>query len=199
MTLWIGIDPGLATCGFAVLRLQTFHVPLSDRGEDRVTCVGLGVLRTKKLDGDSSITLGNTRRAYAVARALENVIGGRAPESMARGAGVKALFPNETISSVCVEAMSFPRSSSAAAKMAMTWGIIIANCVRRGIPLEQKRPQEVKLAVAGTQDASKKHVERVLLKIYGGQIRYYLRTVTPSMHEHAFDALAVAHSFRPPA
>jgi Holliday junction resolvasome RuvABC endonuclease subunit len=184
MILVIGIDPGLATCGYAVLDIAG--------GTPKV--VGLGTLTTKKEDGAKSVA-DNVRRCAELARAMENLVAGRQPDAAPRGGGLDVLFGKGSgahVVALCAEAMSFPRSSSAAAKMAMTWGLLVANTVRRGIPLLQLGPQEVKMSVVEARDASKKHVERVLVRRYGRGIRRFLKGTRRGLHEHAFDALASA-------
>lgn len=188
MSLWVGIDPGLATFGYAVLRV---------RPGDSPACVGLGVFRTKKRDGEPSV-VGNVRRCGELDDRLVQLFAGRDPNGKTTmGGGVSALFPSELVVRVCAEAMSFPRSSSAAAKIAMAWGLILSNQRRRNLELVQHSPQDVKRMVVGTNDASKKHVERVLLRVYGKHVKMYLRAIPASFHEHAYDALAVAHACLP--
>jgi Holliday junction resolvasome RuvABC endonuclease subunit len=167
----IGIDPGLATCGYAVVRPGSL-------GEHQV--LSLGVFTTKKTK-NRKITAAedNVRRGIELARMIANL----SRRSRTKFGPVRALH---------VEAMSFPRSSSAAAKMTMCWGILIRESLLLEVPLLQASPQRVKLKIVGTIDASKKHVERVLCRRYGTKTRKLLRGIRCGLHEHAFDALAAA-------
>jgi Holliday junction resolvasome RuvABC endonuclease subunit len=188
--LVIGLDPGFATFGFAVLAIDLMAYDSHAGVGPKATVVGMGVLTSKK-DPEAPKVDDNVRRCSEFARQIENILAGRQPDAR-KGVGVEALFPEANVSVVCAEAMSFPRSSSVAAKMAMTWGVIVANVVRRNLAFRQLAPQAVKLSVVGTKDASKLHVERVLVKRWGPQIRRHLKGYRRGLHEHAYDALAVA-------
>jgi Holliday junction resolvasome RuvABC endonuclease subunit len=187
----IGMDPGLAHFGFAAVRCTPDGVRVARE------VLFMGVVETKKAKKlETSMAADNVRRAIEVAHVLDRLMAGRRPTEVVirKGRGVGALFdpaPLE-VRAVCVESMSHPRSSSAAAKMAMTWGMIVMGAVRRGTPIIQQSPQAVKLALVGTNDASKQHVERVLVRRYGAKIRTLLKGLPRGQHEHAYDALAAA-------
>lgn len=156
----LGIDPGFASMGVAVV----------DVTEHGVGVITLDVIRTQK-DDRKRRTLAsddNVRRAREIAgRLFEAHIG-----------------------AICAEAMSFPRNSSAAAKMALSWGVICALAQVRDVPIVQASPQQIKQAVTGSKTASKLDVEAALLKRYGNQIEQLVAHLPDSQHEHAFDALA---------
>lgn len=182
--LVLGVDPGFASCGFAVLSLG------DSEADDQV--VTLGVLRTKPSSNKQRVlaTEDNVRRARDLAtsmRALHDC-GSMIPVTHR---GVAALFEGgDRIRLVCAERMSFPRSASAAAKVAMVWGLIVANLERRGVPLLQASPQDVKKRVAGNPAATKEAVELAMLKRFGRGLHRMLKAVPKGEHEHAFDALA---------
>lgn len=159
----LGLDPGFANCGYAVLAL------------DGAECVfvAAGVIRTQKSDKKHKVlaTDDNLRRAQRIVTLLHD---------LAR------TFPPAVI---CAEAMSFPRSSSAAAKMAMTWGIVATMSVRESLAVVQASPQEIKLAVCGSKSASKEEVEAQVLRRFP-EMKALLDEVPDSLHEHAFDAAA---------
>ncbi len=161
----VGIDPGLASFGFAVLDVRSLR---------RARVLRLGVVTTTKgTDRKLTAAKDNARRCTELAKMLEVIVA-------------------RPVWLVCAEAMSFPRSSSAAAKMAMSWGLIVANVVKCGAHLLQASPQAVKLVVVGRKDASKKQVEDALQRRYGKRTKALLKGVRGGLHEHAFDALAAA-------
>lgn len=174
--LVLGLDPGFASCGYAVLRV--------DAGVAR--CVALGVVRTKKSAKRLRVlaTDDNMRRAKEIARALRSLLEYGALDPTRKHGPARL---------VCAESMSSPRNSSSASKMAMTWGALIALCDERGLPLLQASPQQVKVRACGKSTASKEEVERAMRKQYAG-LGKLVKHLPDGEHEHAFDALAVAHA-----
>lgn len=159
----LGLDPGFANTGYAVVRIA----PTSK-------VEAAGVLVTKKSDKKKKIlsTDDNFSRAKAISLFLSN------------------LLDTWDIALVCAESMSFPPSASAAAKMAMCWGVVACLAQTRGIPVFQASPQEVKVAVHGSKSASKEEVEASVIK-KGFDISDLLKGTARSLHEHAYDATAV--------
>lgn len=179
--LVLGLDPGFSSCGYAVL--------LHDGRQLGV--VSMGVLRTKKSSKKLKVLAAddNVRRCRELARALRGLLDG-GPLEPKLGAGLDALF-GDKVKIVCAEKMSFPRSSSVAAKMAMTWGALTALCEVRNLPLLQASPQEVKKRVTGAADASKEQVERAMRRRFPAAQKL-VRKLPKGQHEHAWDALASA-------
>ncbi len=175
--LLFGIDPGFAALGHATIALDR-------RGEE---VIDIGVLRTAASDKKRKMLAAddNTRRGRELARALGALMS-PAPRSITRVGGGHVA----RVSLVCAESMSFPRSASAAAKVAISWGIIITNVDRDGLPLIQLSPQEVKKAITGKKNASKEEVRDALIERYGADAFAKLASVPESMREHAYDALA---------
>lgn len=185
--LVLGLDPGFTSLGFAVVALG------KTPEEDRV--VTLGVVRTKASDKKQRVLVAddNIRRCRELSRPVRGLIafGNSAGGTEHETRGVQALFEAAPVLLVAAEKMSFPRNSSAAAKVAMTWGLIVANLERRGLPLLQASPQEVKRRVTGKADASKEAVEAAMIKRFGRGLLRMLKSLPEGQHEHAFDALAV--------
>ena len=177
----LGLDPGFRNFGYAVLRAAQ---------EGRYVVTAMGVVRTAKRKG-ANVAHDNVRRGKEIAQAMECLMLGARPGVYVTGRKLEALFA-EPVQAIHAESMSHPRSASAAAKVTLVWGILIANSVRRNVPLLHMSPQAVKKKVVGTIDASKEHVERVMVRKYGRQIRRLLDGVPRSLHEHAYDALAAA-------
>jgi Holliday junction resolvasome RuvABC endonuclease subunit len=193
--LVLGIDPGFASLGFAVVELgESTSAPY---GAGLIThadmVVQIGVLRTKKSAKKQRVLSAddNIRRGRELALPIRGLFDCGSMMPVKGGQGISALFAaNDKIRLVCAEKMSFPRSSSAAAKVAMAWGMIISNLELRGLPLVQATPQEVKARTVGKATASKEEVQAAMIRRFGKGLLRMLKTVPPSEHEHAFDALA---------
>lgn len=179
----LGLDPGFASLGFAVLKLEA-------TGPEVAT---LGVLRTKKSDKKMRVLAAddNIRRSREIIRPLDNLFVAGNTDYVHRTYG--GLFENRSQTTmVCAEKMSFPRNASAAAKMAMSWGMIVALLERYQLPLLQASPQDVKRRVTGKATATKDDVEKALCKRFGRGLRRMVSALPKGEHEHAFDALASA-------
>lgn len=156
-----GVDPGLANFGLAVMTPALQLVKL--------LCIRTrpSHKRLRVLSADD-----NVRRAQELLRAL-------ALESVE--------FPPALI---CAEAMSYPRSSASAAKLAMSWGLLVSI----GAPLVQASPQAIKQAVCGGKTASKLEVQAAVTSVFPGA----LDAVAKGKREHMADAvgavLACQHS-----
>ena len=156
----LGIDPGFASFGWAAVRID----------ERRIEA--LGVIRTAKSPKKQSVFAAddNLRRAREIADRLYGVINLWKPAV------------------ICAEAMSFPRSASNAAKMAMGWGIVAT----LDLPLVQASPQAIKKAVCGMGSASKAEVIAAVMGwcAPGNAPDIGKLPVPRSQHEHCFDAAA---------
>jgi len=159
----IGIDPGFANFGWAVVDL--FDV------QPRAVLAGL--ISTEKADKKQNTYAAhdNVRRAREIAALLRELIEAFTPLAL------------------CLEAMSFPRSSSVAAKMAMSWGVIAAQAERFSLPIVSISPQAIKLAVASNKSASKEDVARGVAARMSG-IDVEVARVPRGKREHCYDAAA---------
>lgn len=160
----LGLDPGFSNIGYSVVGL----------GPNRLTgVVAAGVIRTAKSKTKGkdkvSASVDNVRRATEIASRLD------------------ILVKSNAVAAICVEAMSFPRSASVAAKMAMCWGVVTALALQYGAPIIQASPQEIKKALCRTNSASKGEVEEAVKRSYD-YIDTLLSTVPRSYREHAYDA-----------
>jgi crossover junction endodeoxyribonuclease RuvC len=172
--LVVGLDPGFASLGYAVVEL----LPLPAAGE-RV--VDMGVIRTQKSDAKRNTLAAddNIRRAREIFRELRDLIKRHATQG-------------DHLVAVCAEAMSFPRNASAASKVALAWGVVAAILERAGLPLAQASPQQVKKAVCGRKDASKEDIQAALISKYQFDPKAMsgMEHVGATLREHPFDALA---------
>lgn len=164
----LGLDPGLAHFGIALVELAT------NEEHDRLAELDL-VVTEKSSKKQNVLASGDcVRRTRIVAERLAQVMRSRVGSVVA----------------VCMEAMSFPRSSSAAAKMALARGTAIALAHHFGIPILEASPQEVKLAATGSRQASKYQVEIALGSAWRG-FEPMIVKFNKGDREHPSDALAV--------
>lgn len=164
MSRVLGLDPGFASVGWAVVDL--FESPQIH---------ALGVLRTKQSNRKQAVLAAadNFRRARELGQALGNLV------------------LEQRIDVVAAEAMSFPRSSSVAAKMAMCWGVLARICEEFDLPLVQASPQQIKRALTGNASASKDDVQASLAIRFPNAIGL-VGGLPKGLHEHAFDAAGAA-------
>jgi len=165
MGLVLGIDPGFASVGYALVEVR----PTDER------LVRIGVIATKKVDAKRAVYAAddNFRRGREIAKALSELV-----------AGNKVL-------AICAESMSFPRNASAAAKVAMCWGVLAALSESQGIPLVQVSPQEVKKQTCGVTVASKLDVLKAVRTRYPTFDSLCTEAAVTATHlEHPTDAVA---------
>jgi Holliday junction resolvasome RuvABC endonuclease subunit len=170
----LGLDPGFANLGFAVVE---FGPSAGGWGISRWRVVRFGVLRTEASSKKRKVLAveDNVRRALEIARCLRSL----------------ATCCPRTVA-ICAESMSFPRSSSVAAKVAMSWGAIASLSEAANIPILQASPQQVKHAVCGVKSATKEEVQAAVLAMYP-EIEALRAGIAKGLWEHPHDALAVAH------
>ena len=129
----VGIDPGLASLGWAVAEL----LPAGPR------LLSLGCLRTAPGKAALLKSEDNLARLRVLWRGLQTL------------ADLKPV-------AIAIESQSWPRNASSAAKMAMPWGLICAMAEQLACPVIHISPQALKMAVTGKRDASKDEVEQAL-------------------------------------
>jgi Holliday junction resolvasome RuvABC endonuclease subunit len=94
---------------------------------------------------------------------------------------------------LCAESMSFPRSASAAAKMASTWGVITALAYERDMAVLQVSPQALKKWACGKNNASKEDVQAAMkARFPAGTFASFEEAHAAGLYEHGYDALAAA-------
>lgn len=133
MTYLLGIDGGLATFGAARYRVERGELHLAE----------VATFRTAKSAKKRTVLASddNVRRCRELVRAI------------------KAFCEPAPPAAICAEAMSFPRSASVAAKMAMAWGAVAALAEAWRCPIVQASPQQIKTALCGNAKASKEDVQ----------------------------------------
>lgn len=167
--LFIGIDPGFANCGFVIVEIG------ETSALDRV--VAGTVIRTKKADKKRRVRAAddNVERGREISRYMLQIMQNLGPKRFA---------------GICAESMSFPRHSGNAAKMAMTWGIIVMLSVMYGLPIMQASPKELKKSVSDDAGASKEVIIKDLSDLFGvKKLSPFIEDLPEGVWEHFFDAL----------
>lgn len=163
----VGIDPGFAAIGYCTLGIDMSHALRLEQ---------FGVFTTQKSD--------KKRRTLAV------------EDNVRRAIEIATFFcklvSDDTIA-ICAEAMSHPRNASAAAKVAMTWGVIATVAHVRSIPIFQASPQEVKIDSCGRKSASKEDIQAAMRERHDST-RTLETKIPKALREHCFDALAAAET-----
>lgn len=146
----LGIDPGLATTGFAVLQMQ-------ERAKPQV--VQYGILKTP-----AGLTLGE--RLTMIRGDLSILLDQYRPEHV----GIEEVF--------------FGKNVTTAIHVSHARGVIVEECARRGMAIQEYNPMQVKLHITGDGRADKKQVQQILRLEFG-------LTFAPK-HDDAADAVAIA-------
>lgn len=191
-SLALGIDPGLATFGYALVELRP----------DALHVVKMGVFRTEKTGTKAHVFQAddNFRRARDLAGGL-----------------LEMLAPYiADVRIICAESMSHPMfvnkitgqrnvMASIVVQMGLAWGIVASLAEQWNIPVVQTSPQNLKKSVCGTQKATKKQIQETLDARFCGTPgapeplgdRYLKPNNVPKSYwEHPYDALAAVFALQ---
>lgn len=170
MSIIVGIDPGLATCGMATCRVV----------DGRLNLLALEVFTSAKSDAKL-----NVRGASDLMRRVNELA-----EVMGHWTRYASV--------ICTETMQWPRSAVAASMLGMAWGII-GTTARIGrsepAPICEATPQQIKLAVCGNRQASKQDVQACVAALFPAYSEKCAH-ITPSKREHCADALGAIWACR---
>jgi len=137
--------------------------------------VRMGLIETKKSDKKLKVLASddNTRRGREIVNSLDEVLDGY------------------HIHAICAESKSFPRNASAAAKVAIFWGILIKTAVLLNVPILQASPQLIKRRMCSKANATKKEVQDACDHMFGPELIHRLvKGIAGSKLEHPYDGLA---------
>jgi Holliday junction resolvasome RuvABC endonuclease subunit len=173
--IFLGIDPGLANMGLAVVRREKQDSIWTQEVKYLEQILYLGVFSTEKdAEKVTSVSEANVVRSRKLYTYLSTLISSQ----------------REAVQVICAESMSFPPNAASAAKIAMCWGVLSAVAERCRLPILQITPKALKKEVGGRKDLSKKEVELALRKRFPDQnLEPLLTGITRSKYEHCFDAL----------
>lgn len=133
-----------------------FGVVASEKGV--LSCVARGILPLPSVEGSA--------RLGGIERELELLLSHHRPDRV----GIERLF--------------FAKNKKTALAVAEARGVLVNTVVKRGIPLIELTPNEVKVAVTGSGTASKQGVAKM--------VSLLLRVPVSSLLDDATDALAIA-------
>lgn len=171
-----GIDPGLATFGLALVQVS-YEMP---------TVLRFDVHTSKPDPRKREVTSADdlVDRTARLAMFLEGV-----------------LLKPPRARAFLVEALSYPRSSSAAAKIALSWGVLVGFATSCLLPIVVASPQRVRDRVVGAsvkggkrQRITKEEVEAAVARkaVISPGAWDSLDCILERDREHAWDAAAVA-------
>jgi len=164
MSIVVGIDPGLAHFGYSVV----------DMRPEGFFPVSMHLIMTKKSDKKMKVLASddNTRRGRELVNSFRHVV-------------------DHNPVAFCVEAKSFPRNSSAAAKTAISWGVVITIAELYDIPIFQATPQQIKTKMCGKKNASKDEIQNAVDEYFGSEIIHPLvEGLAKTKLEHPYDSIA---------
>jgi Holliday junction resolvasome RuvABC endonuclease subunit len=176
MPVFLGIDGGFALTGYALVSYR------GSKADLRV--LEMGLLETTKSARKVPVSEDNVRRARLLTKKLKDLIG--EPHASDGRGYFEGVFP----SCICSEAMSYPRSSSTACKLGISWGIVSALAETRGFPIVQVSPQDLKYICTGSRTASKGELRARLSLDYPSSMEAFEKAeIGASKAEHCWDAL----------
>ncbi|MFA6250063.1 MAG: crossover junction endodeoxyribonuclease RuvC [Candidatus Shapirobacteria bacterium] len=159
----LGIDPGLANTGWAVLSNSKIKTKISKTnsvaGEQQFYLVAYGTIKTKV--GDEG-----AERIGKIIREIRNII------------------RKFEIKKVGIEGIYFAKNAKSAIKVAEVIGAIKVASYEMGVEIKEVTPLQVKMALVGYGRAEKEQVEIMVRNFLGLE-----EIIRPS---HAADAAAVA-------
>ena len=165
----LGIDPGLASLGWAVIELT--------RNTDRL--IDLGVIITEK-----------SHKKLEVLVSADNLRRGREQFSALKG----VLTKHHKIGLIATESLSWPRNAAAIGKVGISWGVLCSHAEQWRIPMVQISPQALKKAICGIGNAPKDEVMEEISKREGYETFKAQIMAIPrkANREHPSDATAAA-------
>lgn len=162
----LGVDPGLSTCGVAIVRVDEAH----EYAEELRTITTTPSPKKRNVLANDDVF----RRSREIVRVL------------------RVYAANAHV--ICFEAWSPVRNAGAAQKVARTYGALAAICEEFDIPVVAPTPQQIKKKLTGRRDASKDDVRIALQARFDRNRDVFTRfdANTPkTKREHGYDALGV--------
>lgn len=164
----LGIDPGLANMGWCIA---------SYTQEAGLSVQLMGCIETKKDQRKVLTSVDNTKRTQSV---FEQLLGLMWAEEEGQ--------PVLLVDAIAAEEVSYPRNSSSAAKMSLSWAAAACAASLGHLPIVHASPKDIKEAVTGSRKASKGQVQSILVSMYPETVEA-LSGVPEGRREHPYDAL----------
>jgi len=154
----IGIDPGTATTGYGIIRAKN----LKRKTRDNFKCLDYGVIKT-------SSTLAPAERLKIINNGLGKLITKHQPKVLA------------------VENVFFFKNLKTAMPVSQAKGVILLTAAKKGIPVCEFSPLQIKMVVTGSGKAEKIQVQK--------KIKSLFRLKAIPKPDDAADALAIALTY----
>jgi len=140
----IGIDPGLATTGYGVIRFFKKGRSLNrlSRRETPFKCLGYGLIKTSPLFAPGE-------RLKILHHKLSGLIRKYRPRAMA------------------VESIYFFKNLKTAMPVSQAKGVILLTAAKEKIPVYEITPLQAKMAIAGYGRAEKEQVQQIIKVLLG--------------------------------
>ncbi len=154
----IGIDPGTATTGYGIIRAKN----LKRKTRNNFKCLDYGVIKT-------SSTLAPAERLKIINNKLGKLITKHQPKVLA------------------VENVFFFKNLKTAMPVSQAKGVILLTAAKKGIPVCEFSPLQIKMVVTGSGKAEKIQVQK--------KIKSLFRLKAIPKPDDAADALAIALTY----
>jgi crossover junction endodeoxyribonuclease RuvC len=158
----LGIDPGLATIGYGVIKtsLRSRSLPFSEsRIKGKIECLEYGVIKT-----DASSEKGERLKIISL--------------------GTYRLLKKYTPHYLALETLYFFKNMKTALPVSEARGAILLTAARKSVKIEEYTPLQVKMKICGYGRAEKKEIQKTMKKI--------LKLKEIPRPDDASDALAIA-------
>ena len=165
----LGIDGGFANLGWCLATYGNAGLQVDD----------MGMICTQKSKQLVPVSEDNVSRAQKIAESLENLV---------FKFNIDRQLTEVQVDCICSEAMSFPPHASTAAKLSLTWGVVATVAYTARLPIIQRTPVAIKLAVTGSRKATKAAMLIDLRKAHP-EIHQMLEPWPKGRWEHMVDAL----------
>lgn len=159
-----GVDPGTATTGYGVLRVNKFHTP-GEKLNGHYEAIQFGLIETESVHAPGE-------RLHFIHEELYSHLSRVKPDIMA------------------IEKVYFATNRKTAIRVGQAIGVMLMAASRAKIEVIEYSPGTIKKLVAGNGRADKKEIQQSLRDVLGAKVRS--RPMKKTHFDNAADALAVA-------
>lgn len=151
----LGIDPGTATTGYGVIESK---IP-KNKKEKALSCIGYGVIKT-------SPKIEAAKRLMQISFDLIKILEKHKPQA------------------IVIESLYFFKNLKTALPVSQARGVILLEAAKKGVPIYEFTPLQIKTSVCGYGRAEKMQVQKM--------VQYLLKLKELPKPDDAADALAAA-------
>lgn len=138
----LGIDPGLASLGWGVIRIDENNKNHNSDSCGEISHVAHGVIKTMSTDSLA-------QRLLFIEQSID------------------AIFSRYTIYALAYERQFFVKNVTSGMQVANALGVILLYAAKQGLVIESFTPKAIKLQVTGEANAKKDTVEKFLCHLLG--------------------------------